>query len=107
MTTNAANSNFALMDKALVAGESFLVGAPKLAYIFKTNASGGLDELPEKDTHAYNLVECIAFACGGINLSFLNEALPQLELAAIDMGRDVTRRKKDNEYFTIISAIPG
>lgn len=90
-------------DIALVNGEAFLYGTPTISYIFQTNASGGIEEYPSKDTAAYDLLESVATACEGMSIDFFNDLLPDIETIAIEMGRNVSRGKEADEYFTTIS----
>jgi hypothetical protein len=90
------------LDLAIEAGEKFLSSAPDLSFIFETNATGGLDIFPAREG-AKQLVDKMNDACGGFSFSSINEAMPQIEQLAIEMGRSVSRYKQGDLYFTEIS----
>ena len=105
MASQFKNSIYPKMEMALDMVEAFMVGGPKLSFIFETNASGGVDKWPEKNSDAHSLVNTLDTGFGGLSPDAFNEALPEIENRAVEMGREVTRAKRDGKYYTTISPI--
>ena len=92
------------LPEAIAAGEAFLSEAPDLTFTFKTTAQGNLFDFPDRDS-AKRLIDAMDNACGGLSHTAANEAFSHIQATAIQSGRIVSRYRKDNAFFTEISAV--
>lgn len=97
-------SIYTTLPEAIIAGEAFLASVPDLGFIFETNAKGGLDTPPHRDS-AQALIKIMDDACGGFSLSSVNEAFGQIQTSAVQSGRTVLHYKKGGTFFTEISPV--